>query len=61
MAKITDSLMDAHVSLYPVDAAGIGQADRLSAQGGTLKVRSEPGHGATVTGRVPVGALEPVA
>ncbi|MBZ5525750.1 MAG: VWA domain-containing protein, partial [Acidobacteriia bacterium] len=32
MAKITDSLMDAHVSLYPVDAAGMEQADRLAAQ-----------------------------
>ncbi|HWZ42170.1 MAG TPA: VWA domain-containing protein [Candidatus Saccharimonadales bacterium] len=32
MAKITDALMDAHVALYPVDAAGMGQADRLAAQ-----------------------------
>jgi len=35
-----------------------GMADRLSAQGGTLEVRSQPGEGTTVTGRVPVGALE---
>jgi signal transduction histidine kinase len=35
-----------------------GMADRLSARGGTLEVRSHPGEGTTVTGRVPVGALE---
>jgi signal transduction histidine kinase len=34
-----------------------GMADRLSAQGGTLEVRSAPGDGTTVTGRVPVGEL----
>jgi signal transduction histidine kinase len=37
-----------------------GMADRLSAQGGTLEVRSQPGEGTTVTGRVPVEALEPI-
>jgi signal transduction histidine kinase len=29
-------------------------ADRLDAIGGALEVRSEPGMGTTVTGRVPV-------
>ncbi len=30
-----------------------GMADRLAALGGDLQVRSEPGHGTTVTGRLP--------
>jgi signal transduction histidine kinase len=37
-----------------------GMADRLSAQGGTLEVRSTPGEGAIVMGRVPVPVLETV-
>jgi signal transduction histidine kinase len=37
-----------------------GMADRLSAQGGSLEVRSAPGGGTTVIGRVPVRALEAV-
>jgi len=32
LARIADALMDAHVALYPVDASGMGQADRLWAQ-----------------------------
>jgi signal transduction histidine kinase len=35
-------------------------ADRLAALGGDLQVRSEPGRGTTVTGRLPVRALEPL-
>jgi VWFA-related protein len=31
LARIVDALMDAHVSLYPIDAAGMGQANRLAA------------------------------
>ena len=39
-----------------------GMADRLDAIGGTLILRSEPGHGTSVTGRAPVGSLrEPIA
>jgi signal transduction histidine kinase len=34
-----------------------GMADRLHAHGGSLLVRSQPGHGTTVTGRMPVPAL----
>jgi signal transduction histidine kinase len=30
-----------------------GMADRLAAHGGTLDVRSHPGHGTTITGRLP--------
>ena len=33
-----------------------GMADRLAAVGGSLEVRSAPGQGTTVAGRVPVGA-----
>ena len=35
-----------------------GMADRLDAIGGTLEIRSRPGSGTTVTGRVPVGMVE---
>jgi len=39
-----------------------GMADRLDAIGGTLILRSEPGHGTSVTGRAPAGSLrEPIA
>jgi signal transduction histidine kinase len=37
-----------------------GMADRLAALGGDLVVRSRPGQGTTVTGRLPARALEPV-
>jgi signal transduction histidine kinase len=37
-----------------------GMADRLEAQGGTLEVRSGPGTGTIVTGRIPARALEPI-
>jgi signal transduction histidine kinase len=37
-----------------------GMADRLAALGGDLQVQSEPGHGTTVTGRLPARAREPV-
>ncbi len=30
-----------------------GMSDRLAAHGGTLAVRSQPGHGTTITGRLP--------
>jgi len=36
-----------------------GMADRLDTLGGTLEVHSEPGHGTTVEGRLPVRALQP--
>jgi signal transduction histidine kinase len=36
-----------------------GMADRLAALGGEIEVRSQPGHGTTVAGRLPVRALEP--
>ena len=36
----------------------LGMADRLDAIGGTLAIRSQPGRGTTVTGRVSVGATE---
>ena len=36
-------------------------SDRLEALGGSLGVASSPGQGTTITGRIPVRALEPVA
>jgi signal transduction histidine kinase len=33
-----------------------GMLDRLAARGGTIQVRSQPGHGATITGRLPAPA-----
>jgi signal transduction histidine kinase len=36
-----------------------GMADRIEALGGRLDVRSEPGRGTTVAGRVPAGEREP--
>jgi signal transduction histidine kinase len=35
-----------------------GMADRLSAQGGSLEVRSEPGEGTVVRGSIPIGLPE---
>ena len=31
-----------------------GMADRLAALGGTLRIHSQPGHGTTLTGRLPL-------
>jgi signal transduction histidine kinase len=36
-----------------------GMSDRMEALGGVLEVRSEPGIGTTVTGRIPARALDP--
>jgi signal transduction histidine kinase len=35
-----------------------GMADRLAAAGGELQIQSRPGHGTTVTGRLPAAAVE---
>jgi VWFA-related protein len=32
MARLADALMDAHISLYPIDAGGMGSANRIAAQ-----------------------------
>jgi len=45
----------------PLGSGLQNMADRLSALGGTLDVRSRPGEGTIVTGRIPAGATEPVA
>jgi signal transduction histidine kinase len=40
------------------DGTGLqGMTDRLAALGGTLHIRSQPGHGTTVSGRVPVPVI----
>jgi signal transduction histidine kinase len=36
-------------------------ADRLAALDGELSIRSSPGFGTTITGRVPVGTASPRA
>jgi signal transduction histidine kinase len=51
---------------FDPEAAGYGtglqgMADRMAALGGDLQVRSEPGQGTIVTGRLPVRQLEPAA
>jgi len=38
-----------------------GMADRLDAIGGTLEVRSQPGEGTTVKGRIPTSTVSPIA
>ena len=51
----------ASIPARPAYGTGLqGMADRLDALGGGLQVRSEPGHGTTVTGRLPARPLEPV-
>ncbi|MGH2529122.1 MAG: histidine kinase [Actinomycetota bacterium] len=45
----------------PLGSGLQNMADRLSALGGTLDVRSRPDEGTTVTGRIPARAAEPVA
>ncbi|MDP9327047.1 MAG: sensor histidine kinase [Actinomycetota bacterium] len=37
-----------------------GMSDRLEAGGGTLDIRSQPGHGTTVIGRIPVPSMQPI-
>jgi signal transduction histidine kinase len=47
---------------YDSTAIGSGiqnMTDRLSALGGSLNVRSAPGSGTTVTGRIPIAAGQP--
>lgn len=46
--------------ITPLGAGLQNMADRLAALGGTLEVRSRPGEGTTVTGRIPVHPVEPV-
>jgi signal transduction histidine kinase len=36
-----------------------GMADRVEAIGGTLEIRSAPGNGTSVAGRIPTAALAP--
>jgi signal transduction histidine kinase len=42
-------------------AGFINMSDRVGAIGGTISVRSAPGEGTSVTGRIPVGAVRPAA
>jgi signal transduction histidine kinase len=47
-------------SMMPGGSGLQGMADRVEALGGSLEVRSEPGTGTTVTGRIPARAMEPI-
>jgi signal transduction histidine kinase len=42
-------------AITPRGSGSVNMADRVGALGGTLLVRSEPGAGTTVTGRIPLG------
>ena len=44
----------------PLGSGLQGMADRLEALGGILEVRSEPGAGTTVAGRIATRAIEPI-
>jgi signal transduction histidine kinase len=52
--EVTDDGAGFDPSATPRGSGLQGMADRLDAIGGTLEVRSQPGMGTTVTGRVPV-------
>jgi signal transduction histidine kinase len=54
VVEVTDDGAGFDPSATPRGSGLQGMADRLDAIGGTLEVRSQPGMGTTVTGRVPV-------
>jgi VWFA-related protein len=43
LAELADALMDAHVALYPIDAAGMGSANRMAAQGNMQDMADKTG------------------
>jgi signal transduction histidine kinase len=57
--EVADDGAGFHVEATSYGTGLQGMADRLDAIGGTLEVRSGPGAGTTVTGRVPVGGSRP--
>lgn len=54
---VTDDGEGFDPSAVPHGSGLQGMADRLEAVGGTLEIRSQPGSGTSVTGRIPVGAV----
>jgi signal transduction histidine kinase len=56
---VTDDGAGYDAARSPLGAGLRNMTDRLAALGGSLQVRSAPGHGTTVTGRLPVAAGYP--
>jgi signal transduction histidine kinase len=57
--QVTDDGAGFDPSSHPYGSGLQGMADRLDALGGALEVRSSPGSGTTVVGRVPVAGATP--
>jgi signal transduction histidine kinase len=55
---VTDDGVGFEPERTPMGTGLRGMADRLEALGGSLEIRSQPKHGTTVTGRIPVRASE---
>jgi signal transduction histidine kinase len=55
---VTDDGVGFEPERTPMGTGLRGMADRLEALGGSLEIRSQPRHGTTVTGRIPVRASE---
>lgn len=56
------AVTDDGIGFHPEGTGGTGLAnlaDRVAAAGGTLRVRSEPGHGCTVAASLPIRVREP--
>jgi signal transduction histidine kinase len=56
--SVTDDGAGFDAARTPLGAGLRNMSDRLSALGGCLEVTSAPGHGTTITGRLPVAAAE---
>ena len=57
--EVTDDGRGFDPERTPMGAGLQNMADRLAALGGTIEVRSQPGQGTTVSGRLPVRVVEP--
>jgi signal transduction histidine kinase len=56
--SVTDDGVGFRVATTPRGAGTTNMADRLDALGGVLEVRSSPGRGTTVFGRIPIGVAD---
>jgi signal transduction histidine kinase len=59
--EVTDDGAGFDPDTTPRGSGLTNMADRLAALGGAFEIRSNPGEGTTVTGRVPAWTVEPVA
>ena len=57
--EVTDDGKGFDAEHTPLGSGLQNMADRLAALSGTLEVRSQPGHGTTVKGRLPLRAVAP--